>query len=506
MVARRQISEQYRWFGLAALSIGVAVLAVDATVLNFAIPAITTDLQPSAQQLLWIVDIYAFCVASLLITCGTLADRVGPKRLLLLGTVAFATTSVAAGFAPSADWLVVFRALQGAAGATLMPSTLALISVLFPIERERAQAVSIWIAIYAVGAAAGPLVGGVLLEHFHWGSVFFINAPLCVLMVLGVWLWVPEGSIDRTHRFDLPGAIASMVALFALVYGVKIGLLEGFAWSVVVAFGVAVVAGWLLRHRLLHARFPLLDVGLLTQPAVVAIVAVNFVGMFVAVGVLFFIAQYLQLVLGLGLIQSALYLAPSTVVALVVTIATGRVMGRVSPRRLITLGLLVLLVGCVLLGVGVQAWIPFGLRPGAVAGAMVVIACGAGMIDPVTNYFIVSVAPPNKAGQAASLSETGYELGAAVGTATLGAVVMMVFHQRAAVTELSQRALSTLAAAHEATSDDPALRAMVDTAFTDGVAAACVVAAAAVAVCCWWSARALAQTPRAALPQSSSTS
>ncbi|MBN9643137.1 MFS transporter [Corynebacterium mendelii] len=473
----------HRWWGLAVLSVGVAVLAVDATVLNLAVPAITGDLDPTATQLLWIVDVYAFCVAAFLVTSGTLSDRVGPKKILLAGAMVFAVVSVLAGLAPTAGWLIVWRAAQGVAGSMLMPATLSLIGELFDDEKEKSFAVSVWIAVYAVGAAAGPIIGGALLEHFHWGSVFFINVPLCAIIAVGVSVLVPEAPVDRAERFDLPGAVLTAVMLFSMVYAVKSLTVHGLSPAGLACAVVAVAAGWLARRHLLRVKHPLIDLKLFHNRALSTVIAVNFVQMFIYLGVLFYISQYLQVVLGLGPESAALHMAPGLLCAVIGNLTTGKVMTRYRPRTLILVGMTVTCLGCLIFAAcGAGLFAASGHTALVVAIGLMVTSIGGGIVDPVTNYFIVSTAPKGKAAAAASLSETGYEMGGAFGIAILGSVVAAVYRMGVDATGLlPEAARESVTTAHRL-AESPAAAAAADQAFSTGVLVASVVAATVTAV------------------------
>ncbi|MEL4153367.1 MFS transporter [Corynebacterium bovis] len=416
-----------RWWALAVLSLGLVMLAVDVTVLNLAVPAIEADLAPSSTQMLWIVDVYGFVIGALLMTMGALGDRVGRRRLLLVGVAFFAVASVLAASATGPGQLIAARALQGAAGATLMPATLSLIRTMFTDDRERSRAVSVWVATYAVGAAAGPVIGGFLLEHFRWGAIFLINVPVAVVIVVAGLVTLPAGregvgGDERPSPFDATGAVLSVVALFSGIYAVKTAVLEGVDAGVVVTAVVAVVVGVVFVRHLGRAAHPLVDPGMLRRPSYAAAVTVNAGTMFLFVGMLIVVSPLLQTVLGVTPLAAGLLFLPGLVVSGVVAVWVGGVMDRFSPALLITAGLvvsglgLVVFVGCAL-----------GLLPGSdvawVAVAYLLIAGGSGAVDPVTNVIVVDAAPAEQAGAAASLSEVGYELGGAVGTAVLGTVL-----------------------------------------------------------------------------------
>lgn len=457
----------HRWWGLAVLMCAISVLAIDVTALNFAIPAITEDLGPSSTQLLWIVDIYAFVLASLLVTLGVAGDRFGRRRILLIGATVFAFASAMAGLAETSEILIAARALQGAAGACFLPPTLSLIRVMFPEPPLRARAVSLWVAIYSLAAAAGPIIGGFLLERWGWGAIFFINVPLCTLVVVGgLWL-LPSSKASEPVRFDLIGAFASIVTLFCLVYALKIAAVEGADASVIAAGVVGVAVGWWFIRHLGRSSHPLLDITLLKNPVYLTVVVANGMSMFVYVGVLFYLPQYLQSVRGYEVGAAAWVLVPGLIAGFIATTLTGRVMAFVSARTLLLVGFILGAMGLVILGTG--EWTALGF---------VVMYVGISMIDPVTNDYILTAAPVDRTGAAAAMSETGYELGGALGTAVLGSIVLMVFGWRTA--EFPPASRESIAAAHQLLSD-PASLAVADAGFTQGVALASWSAAALMA-------------------------
>ncbi|TWT28710.1 MFS transporter [Corynebacterium canis] len=458
-----------RWWGLTVLCVAVAVLAIDTTVLNFAIPAINSSLQPSATQTLWIVDVYAFVLAALLVTMGTLGDRIGRRRVLLIGAACFGVASVIAGVSTSAEMLIAGRALQGAAGATLMPSTLSLIRTMFQNPGERGRAISIWVSVYSMGAAAGPLLGGFLLQFFHWGAVFFINVPLVIVMILGGVKYLPSSRSAEPQPFDLTGAMLSILALFSLVYAVKVIPVEGPSLIGLATGLVAVVAGFLLLRHLRLASHPLIDISLMSNPVYATMVTVNGLSMFLYVGVLFYLSQYLQVVLGFPAITAGALMVPGLLMSMLAALVTGRVMSRYPARTLLIIALSITVVASCLLGLDAYGalehsafWLAF---------AFAVFGTGVGMVDPVSNDYIIAAAPPDRVGAAASISETGYELGGAFGTAILGSILMAVYGSG-----VPEAIGDSVSAAHA--TGDASLIALADAAFRNGVVASSAVAAA----------------------------
>lgn len=404
-----------KWAALGVLALALLLIAVDATVLALAIPALGRDLAPSPAEVLWIGDIYSFVLGGLLITMGTLGDRIGRKKLLLTGAAGFGAASLLAAFAPSAGWLIVARALLGVAGATIMPSTLSIIRNLFTDPAERTRAVAVWAAMATAGAALGPLVGGILLEHFWWGSVFVINLPvMALLLVFGAW-WLPESRDPDPGPFDLVSALLSAVGVVPLVYAIKEVALVGPTWTALAA-GLGGGAGmWLFVRRQQSSAHPMIDVALFRKPAFSGAVGASMIAIFALTGLVFFLSQYFQNVLGYSPLQAGLRELPLGIAGMLVIVVIGPVVRRLGLGRAIALGLLASAAGLTIVG--------FSAEYGAIAVALVIVGAGVGLALTLTTDAVVSAVPADKAGAASAVSETAYELGAALGIAVLGTVL-----------------------------------------------------------------------------------
>ncbi|KPC68555.1 MFS transporter [Streptomyces coelicoflavus] len=478
-----------RWLALSVLVLAVLLVAVDATVLGLATPYISEDLAPSGTQLLWIGDVYSFVIAGLLVSMGSLGDRIGRKRILLVGATAFGAISVLNAYAHTPEVLILARALLGVAGATLMPATLALIRNLFHDPRERSLAVGIWGAAASAGAAVGPVVGGFLLEHFWWGSVFLINLPvMAVLVVVGVKL-LPESRNPNPGPWDLLSVALSLVGMVGVVYAVKETAAHGFAWATLGAglLGVAALYGFVRRQ--LTMPVPLLDMRLFRNRGFSGAVLADLLTILGLSGLVFFLSQYLQLVQGRRPFEAGLAELPAAVGAVVAGLVAGRAARRFSVRAVVSGGLAAV-------GLALAALTVIGQHTGypLLGTALLVVGLGAGFAFTVTADVILSSVPGEQAGAASAVSETAYELGAALGIAVLGSIVTGVYRDFTGPAGTPEAAHESLGGAVEAAAGLPAPTAatLLDSArqaFVDGLTLAAGVGAAvllAAAAAAWF--------------------
>jgi DHA2 family multidrug resistance protein-like MFS transporter len=409
------------WIGLALLALPCFIYAMDITVLNLAVPTIARDLRPTSAELLWILDIYTFTVAGALITMGTLGDRIGRRRLLMIGAAAFAVASLLAAFAPSAKTLILARALFGLAGATLAPSTLSLIRNMFLDERERMTAIGIWVACFSAGGAVGPLVGGVMLQHFWWGSVFLLALPAMLPLLVLAPILIPEFKDPNAGRLDLASAALSFTAVIAVIWGLKETAQDGLGATsgAAVLLGLALAAAFALRQARLAD--PLIDLKLFRRPAFSAALAINLCTVFFAFGFFLFMAQYLQLVLGLEPLWAGIWTAPSGIIFALGSVLTPFAVRRFGRFGVIAGGLAVAAVGFAILA---QSG-PGGLVVFVVG--QVVFCAGLAPLGAATTDLVLGSAPPEKAGAAAAVSETSFELGGALGVAGLGSLAVAIY-------------------------------------------------------------------------------
>jgi MFS transporter, DHA2 family, multidrug resistance protein len=410
------------WIGLSVLALPCLLYSMDLTVLNLAVPELSAELKPSSSQLLWIIDIYGFMVAGLLITMGTLGDRIGRRRLLLAGATLFGITSVLAAFSTSAEMLIVTRALLGIAGATLAPSTLSLIRHMFYDPGQRTVAIGVWITCYSVGGAIGPLVGGVLLEYFWWGSVFLIAVPvMALLLVLGPML-LPEYRDPNAGRLDILSAALSLVAVLSAIYGFKRIAEHGFDNLAALAIIAGAAFGAIFIRRQTRLDDPMIDVRLFKVPSFTAALATNTVAIFGAFGAFLFTAQYLQLVEGLSPLRAGFWSLPSSAGFIAGGVLSPMIVKRVHPSHVVGAGLAIAAAGFLVL---TQIESDNGLAI-LVAGS-VIFSLGLAPVFTLTTDLIVGAAPPEHAGAASAISETGAEFGGALGIAILGSIATAVY-------------------------------------------------------------------------------
>ncbi|MER7169617.1 MFS transporter [Micromonospora sp. NPDC000207] len=416
-----------QWLGLGLLALPTALLGLDVTVLYLVVPTMAADLSPSATQTLWIMDAYGFLVAGFLIIMGTLGDRVGRRRLLTVGVTAFAAVSILAAFAPTAELLILARALLGVAGATLMPSTLSLISNMFPDVRQRAVAIGVWATMFALGMAVGPVVGGVLVDAFWWGAAFLVAVPVAVVVLAAARIVLPEYADPTAGRMDLASVVLSLSAILPVVYAVKQVAAHGPHLVDLAVAGVGVIAGVAFVRRQRRLVDPLLDVTLFRAPALAVALTVLLIGLVGVGGSMYLVTQYLQLVVGFSPLVAGLWLGPPALAMFAAAIGAPLVARRIRPGYVMGATLGLSLVGYALLATtGVDDEV-------RVAVGFAFVYLGLGAIAALGTDMVVGIAPASRSGSAASMSETVQELGIAVGVALLGSLTTTVYRVRTRV-------------------------------------------------------------------------
>ncbi|MFF0031004.1 MFS transporter [Streptomyces avermitilis] len=478
-----------RWLALSVLVLAVLLVAVDATVLGLATPFISEDLKPSGTQLLWIGDVYSFVIAGLLVSMGSLGDRIGRKKLLLIGSTAFGAISVLNAYATTPELMILARALLGVAGATLMPATLALIRNLFHDPRERSFAIGIWGATASAGTAVGPVVGGFLLGHFWWGSVFLINLPVMIVLVLVGSKLLPESRNPDPGPWDLSSVVLSLVGMIGIVYAVKEAASHGPSLEALAAgvLGAAALFGF-VRRQLVMPK-PLLDMRLFRNRGFSGAVLADLLTVLGMSGLIFFLSQYLQLVQGRPPFEAGLAEVPAAIGAVAAGLAAGRVARRYSVRAVVSGGLAAV-------GLALAALTLLSESTGypLLGTALLVVGVGAGFSFTVTADVILSSVPKDQAGAASAVSETAYELGAALGIALLGSIVTGVYRDFQGPAGTPAQAHESLGGAVESAAGLPAhtvdaVLSSARAAFVDGLALAAGAGAAvllATAVAAWF--------------------
>jgi DHA2 family multidrug resistance protein-like MFS transporter len=429
------------WIGLAVIAVPCLLYSMDLNVLNLAIPHLTADLQPSSTQLLWIVDIYGFLLAGFLITMGTLGDRIGRRRLLMIGAGAFGAASVLAAFATTAEMLIVARAVLGIAAATLAPSTLSLIRNMFLDPRERTTAIGIWVGCFSAGSVVGPIIGGVLLEHFWWGSVFLIAVPMMVLLLILVPLLLPEYRDPNAGSLDIPSAVLATATVLTMIFGLKHTAVYGPHALATVAIVASFLIGAAFVRRERRMADPMIDLRLFKRPIFTAALCVNIIGVFAAFGSFLFITQYLQLVLGMGPLEAGLWLVPSGFVFIAGSVLAPVIVRRYQPATVLTCGFLITAIGYAVLtrvSGADDLWL--------VVLGFLLFCSGLAPMGTLTTDLVMSDVPPERAGAASGISETSFEFGAALGVAVLGSIVSAVYRTQmsgAVLPNLSPDAIDT---------------------------------------------------------------
>ncbi|MFD3774767.1 MFS transporter [Streptomyces sp. NPDC058612] len=406
-----------RWAMLAVLCASLLLVAMDATILNVALPSLIDDLRPSAIQQLWIIDIYGLVLGGLLVTTGALGDRVGRKKLFLIGFVLFGVASVLAATAGSSTQLIAGRVLLGIGGAMVMPSTLSLIRNIFADPRERNLAIGIWAAVAGAGAAIGPVVGGLLVERYGWAAAFWVNVPVVVVTVAaGLWL-LPEFKDAGHHALDRLSAVLSVAGIISLAWGIKhVATGRPGAADLAVLLAGIVLLTWFARRQL-RLEDPLLDVRLFRNRPFTAAALVTLMAMLAAGAALFLVSLWLQYVHGYSPFEAGLRTLPTALAMLVSSLLAPTLMHRIGVRACMALGLAGLVVGFTLLALAPQP-----TSYAYVAVFLTTLGFSDGLAVTTAASVLVSAVPAERAGQAGAVSETSYELGVGLGVALLGSI------------------------------------------------------------------------------------
>ena len=412
------------WIGLAVLALPTLLLGLDVTALYLAFPALATDLQPNSTEALWIMDAYGIFIAGFLITMGTLGDRIGRRKLLMIGASAFGVASVMAAYSNSAEILIVARAILGIAGSALMPSTLALISNMFVDPRQRSLAIGIWVTMFALGMAAGPLVGGVLVEYFWWGAAFLIAVPVVSIMLVLAPFFLPEYREPQKGHFDLHSVILSLLALLPVIYGIKHAAKYGFDFISIISIIIGGIFGVVFVNRQLKLDSPLLDMKLFTNRAFSVALSILLIGLVGVGGVMLLVTQYLQMVVGLSPLSAGMWMGPPAFMMFLAAIVSPLIARYVRPGFVVAGSLVLSTVGYLLL-----TRLETSSSISLVVVGFSLIYLGLGTIASLGTDLVIGSAPIAKAGAASAISETAQELGLAVGVAVLGSLTTTIVNK-----------------------------------------------------------------------------
>ncbi|MEU0539765.1 MFS transporter [Nocardia sp. NPDC005978] len=410
------------WTGLAVLALACLVYSMDLTVLHLAVPQISAELRPTSSQLLWIIDVYGFLVAGLLLTMGTIGDRIGRRRLLMAGAAAFAAVSIIAAFAPSAPVLIACRALLGVAGATLAPSTLSLIFTMFRDPAQRSIAVGVWVGSFSVGGSIGPLAGGIMLEHFWWGAVFLLAVPVMVMLLILAPRVLPEYRDPHAGRLDLLSAVLCTSAILLVVFGMKKLAQDGPVPSAVGAMAAGLLVGGIFVRRQLTSAEPMLDLRLFRHSSFRTALTINMVAIFAAFGYFLFVGQYFQLVLGMSPLQAGIATIPAGLGFMIGSQLGPRLSRFIRPAYMIGGGMAMAATGLLLL---TRITLEGGVTITVIASLLV--SFGLAPVFGITTELTVGTAPPEQSGAASGLAETGAEFGGALGISMLGSLSIAIY-------------------------------------------------------------------------------
>ena len=423
------MTDPRRWLGLAVLSLSLFTITSDMTILNVAIPEMAAELQPTSSQQLWIIDAYSLAMAGLLISMSSLADRYGRRRFLMLGYSIVALASALVFFADTAEIVIGLRILLGVGAAMIMPSTLSLLRVTFTDVRERAMALAIWAATASLGTAVGPLLGGFLLEHFSWHAAFLVSVPLMLIALVGAGFALPESTARHPGRWDYKAAWLSIIGMTAAVWGIKAfgkeaSLLVGPAWA---ALALAIVLLTWFAVRCKYSANPLMDISLFSHRIFSAGFLSALIANFSMAAGLLLLAQWLQLVNGASAMEAGVQLLPMAIAAALASLAAPALAGRMGLRGATFIGLFVSGLGFVYLGVLGAEWFGTQLTVPAIAASLTLAGIGIGVLIGVASSMIMGGVPLAKAGSAAAMEDTAYEIGAVLGVSLLGSLAALLY-------------------------------------------------------------------------------
>ena len=464
MVEEQRKAGPRQWASLVVLMLPVLLVSVNNTALSFALPAISQGLHPTASQLLWIVDVYPLILAALLIPMGSLGDRMGRRKMLMIGSTGFGLVSLFAAFAPTAEWLLAARVGIAVFGSMLLPATLSLLRSVFRDDRQRTLAIAIWTAGFSAGAALGPIAGGFLLNHFWWGSVFLLAVPVLLAFLVAAPLILPESKDPNPGPVDPLSIVLAVLTMAPVVYGIKSLATGGSVLHGVLFIAVGALCGLLFARQQVAKDYPMLDLRFFRSPRFSGGLSVNMVSNVALFGFLFFFTQYLQLVNGTDPMTSGLLMVPGLVLSILAGLGAERIARLVGIRTAVVLGLLLVAAGFF-----VVAFTDQMASSAPILVAFTVMSAGTGLATTLSTDLVVSSVPEAKAGAASAVSETGYEVGAVLGTAVLGGLTTAFYQAHlelpAAVSaDSAQIAHETLGGALDVAAESPAGSVIADAA------------------------------------------
>ena len=421
-------------------------------------------LHPTASQLLWIVDVYPLILAALLIPMGSLGDRMGRRKMLMIGSTGFGLVSLFAAFAPTAEWLLAARVGIAVFGSMLLPATLSLLRSVFRDDRQRTLAIAIWTAGFSAGAALGPIAGGFLLNHFWWGSLFLLAVPVLLAFLVAAPLILPESKDPHPGPVDPLSIVLAVLTMAPVVYGIKSLATGGSVLHGVLFIAVGALCGLLFARQQVAKDYPMLDLRFFRSPRFSGGLSVNMVSNVALFGFLFFFTQDLQLVNGTDPMTSGLLMVPGLVLSILAGLGAERIARLVGIRTAVVLGLLLVAAGFFVVALTDQM-----SSSAPVLVAFTVMSAGTGLATTLSTDLVVSSVPEAKAGAASAVSETGYEVGAVLGTAVLGGLTTAFYQAHlelpAAVSaDSAQIAHETLGGALDVAAESPAGSVIADAA------------------------------------------
>jgi EmrB/QacA subfamily drug resistance transporter len=412
-----------RWWTLGVLCLSLLIIVMDNTILNVAIPSLIKDLDASNSEIQWIIDAYTLVFAGLLLTSGSLSDRFGRKGALQAGIVIFALGSASAALSTTTMHLIASRAFMGIGGALIMPSTLSILTNVFRDPRERGRAIAVWAGFAGLAVAIGPVTGGLLLRHFEWSSVFWVNLPLGALALIAGYFLVPTSRDPSQGKLDPLGAVLSIVGLGALLFGIIEGPSHGWSDPWVVAgfiVGITALASFIAWE--LHTPNPMLDMRFFKNPRFTAANSAITLTFFAMFGSMFLMTQYWQFVHGYSPLGAGLRVIPYACVMMVVAPMSARIVERLGTKRVVTTGLLVIATSLLSLSF-IHATTPYVV----VISLFCVMAAGMGMTTAPATESVMGSLPREKAGVGSAVNDTTRQVGGALGVAVIGSIVSSVY-------------------------------------------------------------------------------